>query len=97
VEVSDLISGRHLGRLVNVSPDGFLLVGASPIEPESVLQLTLSAKTPDGTKHITVGAVCMWNSEANNPGTHWSGFHMIDAPAESKEFFAGLLAPADES
>jgi hypothetical protein len=33
VEVSDLSSGWHLGRLVNVSLDGFLLVGASPIEP----------------------------------------------------------------
>jgi hypothetical protein len=97
VEVSDLISGRHLGRLVNVSLDGFLLVGASPIEPESVLQLALSTKTPDGITHINVGAVCMWNSEANYPGNYWSGFHLIDVPAESKEFFAGLLTAADES
>jgi hypothetical protein len=97
VAVSDLSSGRHLGRLVNVSLDGFLLVGASPIEPESVLQLTLSTHTPDGNRHITVGAVCMWSSEANNPGTYWSAFHMIDVPAESKELFAGLLAPAGES
>jgi hypothetical protein len=97
VEIGDLTSGRHLGRLVNVSLDGFLLVGASPIEPESVLQLVLSTKTPDGTKHINVGAVCIWNSEANDPGTYWSGFHMIDVPPESKEFFADLLAPADKS
>jgi hypothetical protein len=97
VEVSDLSSGWHLGRLVNVSLDGFLLVGASPIEPESVLQLSLSTKSPDGTEHINVGAVCMWSSEANNAGTYWSAFHMIDVPAETEEFFAGLLAPANES
>jgi hypothetical protein len=97
VEVSELIGGRHLGRLVNVSLDGFLLVGASPIEPETVLQLVLSTGTPDGIQRIDVGAVCMWNSEASNPGNFWSGFHLIDVPAEYIEFFADLLEPAGES
>jgi hypothetical protein len=91
IEVTDSLSGRHIGRLVNISLDGFLLVGTAPIEPETVLQLVLSTSANDEDRHISLGAVCMWNSEANNPGHYWSGFHMIDVPLETAEFFAGLL------
>lgn len=93
IEVTDLISDRALGRLVNISREGFLLVGTAPIEIDRVLQLALSTAAPDGDRKITVGAVCMWNSEASHPGYYWSGFHMIDVPEESADFFVELLAP----
>jgi PilZ domain len=91
IEVADLISGRHLGRLVNVSVEGFLLVGPAPIEANAVLQLTLSTASSEGERRISVGAVCMWNSEAGHPGHYWSGFHMIDIPDGSAAFFASVL------
>jgi hypothetical protein len=97
IEVTDTLNGRHLGRLVNISVDGFLLVGEAPVEVDTVLQLALSSAAPGGDRQLSVGAICIWSSDASSPGHYWSGFHMIDVPEEAAEFFDDLLAPSDGS
>ena len=41
LEVTDQITGTHLGRVVNISAEGLMLLSSSPIDTGSVYQLDL--------------------------------------------------------
>ena len=83
LEVTDQITGTHLGRVVNISAEGLMLLSSSPIDTGSVYQLDL--KLPRLIKNhsqISFGAVAVWSTPAAQPDSYWTGFHIIDASDE---------------
>ena len=80
LEVTDQITGAKLGRVVNISAEGLLLLSADIIDTGSVYQLDL--KLPRLIKNhsqISFGAVAVWSTPAAQPDSYWTGFHIIDA------------------
>jgi hypothetical protein len=83
LEVSDQHTNTYLGKVVNISAEGLMLLSSEPFAPASIYQLDL--KLPRLIKNhskISFGAEAVWSSPAAQPGSHWTGFRIIDASEE---------------
>jgi hypothetical protein len=92
LEVFDLRSGQRLGRIVDLSPDGFMLFSDTPQRVDSVVECRLvSEQLVDGVGEIRLGADCLW-SRPGADGQHcWAGFHIIDLAEDQAAALEVLL------
>ena len=79
LEVFDLRTGQRLGRVVDLSDDGFMLFSDTPLPADELVECRLVSEQPvEGVCEITLGADCLW-SRPGADGQHcWAGFHIID-------------------
>ncbi|MEN8179401.1 MAG: PilZ domain-containing protein [Pseudomonadota bacterium] len=84
LEVLDQITGAQLGKVVNISAEGLMLLSNEQINVGSVYQLDLKL-TRLIKKHsrISFGAEAVWSTEAAQPKSYWTGFRMIDISEDS--------------
>lgn len=83
LEVTDQITGVQIGRVVNISAEGLMLLGQESIIAGSVYQLELPLKSSKGAlTKISFGAEAVWTMEATQPESFWTGFHIIDISNE---------------
>jgi hypothetical protein len=81
--ITDQITGSHIGRVVNISAEGLMLLSDEPMVTGSVYQLDLILPKPKDTQEkIAFAAEAVWCTEASQPDSFWSGFHIIDITAE---------------
>ena len=92
VEVSEVIrvidrqTGTVLGRLVNISEEGFLLQGPQPINEDNILQLSLEFDPEvSDADPILVGAESLWCRSSNDQAQYWTGFFIIDISEKDHE------------
>jgi hypothetical protein len=79
IEVFDLHSGQHLGRVVDISAEGLMLFSEVAIEVDSVMQFRLICEREvPGIKDIELGADCLWSRPAGSYPHCWAGFLIID-------------------
>lgn len=79
VEVYDLHSGNRLGRVVDLSLDGFMLFSEAPLATDSVWECRLVPAEPvDGISEVRLGADCLWSRPGADGQHAWAGFHIID-------------------
>jgi hypothetical protein len=93
LEVFDLNSGQRLGRIVDLSADGFMLFSDTPHSPDAVLQCRLvCAGGGEALQEVRLGADCLW-SRPGADGQHcWAGFHIIDLAEDQAKALESLLA-----
>ncbi len=90
--VHDVNTGRPLGRVVNLSGEGMMLIGPEPVESNLVFQLELALESPHrGHKSLRCGVESLWNSKAHQSGHYWTGFHIIDISPETTEIIESLV------
>lgn len=79
LEVFELHTGQRLGRVVDLSADGFMLFSDTPLTADELVECRLvSEQVIDGVCEIILGADCLW-SRPGADGQHcWAGFHIID-------------------
>ena len=83
LEVSDQITGTQIGRVVNISAEGLMLLSQEPIVTGSVYQLEIGLPGPEATtRQISFGAEAVWTTEATQPESFWTGFRIIDISSE---------------
>lgn len=92
VEISEVIrvvdrqTGTDLGRLVNISEEGFMLLGSQPVSEDNILQLSLEFESgSDMTPPILIGVECLWCHSSNDQTQYWAGFYIIDISDEDLE------------
>lgn len=76
--VTDVISGKPIGFLGNLSAGGMLLICQQPPREEAIyqLQLPLHGLGPR-PQHIELGVQAQWHEQAASPGQVWAGFRII--------------------
>lgn len=79
LEVFDLHSGQRLGRIVDLSADGFMLFSDTLLKADELVECrVVSEQDIDGICEINLVADCLW-SRPGADGQHcWAGFHIID-------------------
>jgi hypothetical protein len=83
LEVADQITSTILGRVVNISAEGLMLLSEEPIVTGSVYQLKMELPHTDSENmQITFGAEAVWSMEASQPESFWTGFRIIDISSE---------------
>ncbi|SFP17664.1 PilZ domain-containing protein [Pseudomonas borbori] len=79
LEVFDLHSGQCLGRVADLSADGFMLFSDKPHRADTVVECRLvSEQVIDGVGEIQLRADCLWSRPGANGQHCWAGFHIID-------------------
>ena len=92
LEVFDLHTGQRLGRVVDLSADGFMLFSDTPLAADELVECRLVSEQPvEGVCEITLGADCPW-SRPGADGQHcWAGFHIIDLAEDQAAALEVLL------
>ncbi len=98
IEVIDVNSGEPMGRLVNISNGGFMLVGKSVIEPNQLFELRLVLSQPIGDcEAVECGAESLWNNSASHASYLWTGFQIIDISDDNATIIEELIQQYGES
>ncbi len=84
-QILDAHSGKLLGELVNLSTDGFMAISPDCIVCGTVCQLRIPLVQGDRNVEILVGAESLWCDDANDSGSYWTGFQIIDISPEHQE------------
>lgn len=92
LEVFDLNSGQRLGRIVDLSADGFMLFSDAPLTPDAVLQCRLTCSSNTELPEVRLGADCLWSRPAADGQHCWAGFHIIDLAEDQAAALEALLA-----
>ncbi|MCY1288593.1 hypothetical protein D3C76_973640 [compost metagenome] len=93
VDVFDRNSGRYLGRLANLSPDGFMLCGKEVPPVDSVWDCRLVPAPPlSDLGEIHCGADCLWTRSGQDGQLGWAGFHIIDLAEDQAAALEVLLS-----
>lgn len=79
LELIEQHTGRRLGRLVDLSLDGFMLFSEGPLSVDSVIECSLLLDAPiTDARSIEFAADCLWCRPGADRRHYWSGFHIID-------------------
>ena len=87
IEVSEVIhavdrqTGRMIGKLVNISEEGLMLLCREPVPENSIYQLSLEFEAGSanaGNGPVMIGVESLWCHSSSDQSQHWSGFYIID-------------------
>lgn len=95
VSVTDVIHGRTLGYLGNLSASGLLLIGDWTPRNEAVHQVSVALPgLGPSPMTIELGVQEQWHDAAATPGQVWSGFRILSiSPADAALLDAWLALP----
>jgi len=86
IHVTDRQTGETLGQLVNISEEGFMLLGTQPVTEDNIFQLSLEFDNESGnTSPIQTGVECLWCHASDDQTQFWSGYYIIDISDEDLE------------
>lgn len=92
LEVFELHSGQRLGRIVDLSSDGFMLFSDRPQRADTLVECRLvSERQIEGIAEIRLAADCLWSRPGADDQHCWAGFHIIDLAQDQAEALEVLL------
>jgi len=91
LDVFDRGSGQYMGRIVDLSREGFMLLGEMALPSDSLWECRIVADDELALPEVRLGADCLWTREGASAEHHWSGFHIIDLSPEDARALDVLL------
>ena len=96
LDIFDRITNVLMGRVINITTAGFMMLGAKVLTQGSVYQFDMSLPTPvNQLSKVSFGAEVAWQAETNQNGSYWTGLHIIDISAQDRAVIAELIADWD--
>ena len=94
LQVVNSLNNESIGTVANISLGGFLLITDNASIPEgAVYQLSIRGGDTEGSSAgIDLGATCLWQAEANTPGSTWAGFQIIDISDQNERRLQDYIA-----
>jgi hypothetical protein len=92
VEVQDAATSEPLGRLLNLSRTGFMLL--SPVHVTPGRELRLALRLP-GEQPVELHATCMWCQRSSYSETFGAGFSLQSPSPAAARLIAKLLDAPD--
>ena len=85
LEVFDLDTGDHLGRVVDLHVEGLMLLSDRPVDlfRSFALQVNLPMSL-NGVREFLLDAESLWNRESINGKQYWTGMHFTNLPEDSR-------------
>lgn len=92
VSALDLMTGRGVGEVVNITTEGLMLVMEQSLQSGGIYQLALTLpEAINGESVINLGAECLWCSEASVAKRFWGGFQIIDLSQEAEAMISTMI------
>lgn len=92
IELIDINLDQPLGKLINISAGGFMLLASGEIPTNQLFQLRLQLQ--NGDEFAEFGAECLWAQETSDEGHFWVGFQIIDISEQNTTRINSLIASA---
>ncbi len=90
--VTDVNTQQCIGRLVDLSLGGMLMMAVQPIPVHRIFQLRVNLPIEiNGNNVIEFGAESVWGDPPEHIGTYWAGFQVIDISEYNKESVSELV------
>lgn len=99
VLVRDEVSGKDIGKLVNMHSEGLMVMGDVALVPENLYQLSLYLPEPiDGHAVVGLGVDCLWvrDSGSDSMPMYWSGCQIIDCSTDARRVIEKLIESMGE-
>jgi len=75
-------SAKLLGYVVDITPQGMMLISENPVEKDSEYTLTMDIGDDTEKQSLEFKAVCKWCKVDVNPKFYAIGFHIYDISPE---------------
>jgi hypothetical protein len=93
LEVFDSESNEPMGRMVDITPEGMMLVREKPVDINSVLRLSVELPSEIfNTKRVNFTAIAHWCRHDINPDLFDIGLEFTDVTDKNIETIIGLIA-----
>ena len=90
--VIDLDTDQTIGRLLNITTDGLMLLSVIPIELEKLYRFEINLSSAiDGHSVLRLGADSLWSNPLNDDKNFWTGFQIIDISEQNKKIIQHLV------
>ncbi len=91
-EVVEASSGLSVGRLINISLEGMMLISTERHMSDTVLELSIKLpETIFGKNHIDCKAKCMWCKKNEKTDFFEAGFHLFELPEDDIKAIVSLV------
>ncbi len=100
INVYDKRTGRHIGRLVNLSTEGIMLVGGAPMAVNELYECRMTMPVSIyGRSEISFDALCLWCAKVDNSERFQGGFQIKKTRQELRELLHlfAITRPPDGS
>jgi hypothetical protein len=90
--VSDAITGRQVGNLLNITAGGAMVLCEKPIDPQIVMELHI--ELPDGIaekSELVITATSVWHQPDINPEFYDVGFRFQEVAPEDQKIIQVLV------
>jgi len=92
INVFDKNTGEYIGRLINLSREGIMLIGGKPMEINCIYECRMTLPVSIyGKNEITFDAVCLWSDKIKDSARYQGGFSIKNAPIELRELMKLVL------
>ena len=96
LEVFDINEECQLGKAVDISQGGIMLLSERPVPVNKVWQLSLDLPSQTNEHHtVFFGAESLWCQVSEKSNQYWAGFQVIDISHEDSatinDFVSGYL------
>ncbi len=88
-QVTNVLTEQNIGRVVDISQNGFLLSSRKAVKPGMILQLSVELKEL-APKTIEMGAECIW-SDHQDSGLTFAGFQIIDISKADEQLLTTVV------
>lgn len=97
INIIDMLNGGGFGELINISPEGLMVMTESEVPTHSIYQLELELPAElIGSNRISLGADCLWCRQAENFDRYWAGFQIIDVSDQALQQIEKLIESYSE-
>lgn len=92
LKVFDRDTDKVVGRLVDITPEGLMLICESKLKPDTAYRFYMTL--PDGfdyKRHVEFDAVCRWCKPDVNQKYYDAGFHLTRIDRRDKTLILDLM------
>jgi hypothetical protein len=90
--VTDRQAKRKIGRLVNISEEGLMILTDEPVAENAVFQLHLEFCNQEGESDpIEIGVESLWCKQGSNENQFWAGFYIIDISEQNQDRIRSMI------
>ncbi|SHL17148.1 PilZ domain-containing protein [Phytopseudomonas punonensis] len=98
LEVFEQHSDRYLGRVADLSNEGFMLCSTTSLPADSLVECRLAcAALLAATSDLYFTADCLWSRNGAPGQQSWAGFQIIDIDALNAQLLQELIQHLQES
>lgn len=92
LKVMERVTDRLVGFMVDLTPEGVMIMSESPIEVEKICQFKILLPTDTNRKkYLTLDAKSKWCKKENSANFYDTGFELINISSDSSKKIENII------